>query len=50
MHMGLRDANQTSESSLRQLAVMNAIPDVSQQTKLRVSEGQVLVSPYFSLK
>jgi hypothetical protein len=47
MHMGLRDTGQTSESSLRQFAVVNAIPDVGEQPLLRVLERQVLGSSYF---
>jgi hypothetical protein len=50
MDMGLRDSKHTSESSLRQFAVVNAIPNVSQQSELRVLEGQAGVSPYFTLK
>ncbi len=50
MGMRLRNANQTSESSLRELAVANFIPDVGQQLEARVLEGQVGLSSYFSLK
>jgi hypothetical protein len=50
MHMGLRDANHTGESSLRQFAIVYAIPDVGEQSLLRVLEGQVGVSSYFKLK
>jgi hypothetical protein len=50
MSMRLRNANPTSESSLRDLAVANLIPDVGQQLEARVLEGQIGPSSYFSLK
>jgi hypothetical protein len=50
MDMGQRNAKHTSEFSLRQFAVVNAIPDIGQQSKLRLLEGQPGVSPYFRMK
>jgi hypothetical protein len=50
MNMRLGDPNQTSESSLRQLAVSNTIPDLREQLELRVLEGQRGVSSYFNRK
>ena len=51
MGMRLRDANQTSESSLREFAIANFIPDVGQQLVARVLERQSeSLSSYFSVK
>jgi hypothetical protein len=50
MGMRLRNADPTSKSSLRELAITNLVPDVSQQPEARVPEGQVGLSSYFSLK
>jgi len=50
MGMWLRDADQTSESSLRQLAVSNTIPNLGEQLELRVLKGQRGVSSYFNRK
>ena len=50
MHMGLRRADHTSESSLRQFAVVNAIPDIGEQSLLRVPERQKSIPPYFCVK
>ena len=47
MNVRLRDANQASESSLRQFAVLNLTPDVRQQPKLRVLVGQIGASLVF---
>jgi hypothetical protein len=50
MGMRLRDANEASESSFCQLAIVNAIHDVGEQLDLRLAEGHVGVSWYFKLK
>ena len=50
MGMRLRDANEASEFSFCQLAIVNAIHDVGEQLELRRAEGQVGVSSYFKLK
>jgi hypothetical protein len=48
MSMRLGDADHASESSLRQLAIADAIPDLREQPKLRVLEGQA-ASPRISI-
>jgi hypothetical protein len=48
--MRLRDADHPSESSLRKFAVVDAIPDANEQSLLRVPEGQIGVSSYFTVK
>ncbi len=51
MGMRLGNAHNTSETSLRELAIANLIPDVGQKLKARVLEGQVFApSSYFSVK
>jgi hypothetical protein len=50
MGVRLRDANEASESSFGELAIVNAIHDVGEQLELRLAEGQVGVSSYFKLK
>jgi hypothetical protein len=48
--MRLRNANETSKSSLRKLAIAHFTPDVGQQLKASVLECQNGLFLYFRLK